>query len=609
MNRRVAIAFLSLIFMSGTGYGQYFGEQVMEKSFEQTDFFFTPYRLVPFGIGTFRNSVAGVLDDPLLNLDVNPAYLYRDSARAGYGYLDFRTARDIQDRSSIYFPYPILADRAIDARSFMPYPLFYINTRRELEPVISAAYLLRPAEGALHRLSLGLTYQLVSQDEKYYPIPQDIYKEVLGSDYLGVRTAGADNIPTVDKFTGTDNIHQEGHFASLFAGYDINQDLKVGAKLGRVTFSRNGSYGSQNLWDSYYSINSSSLWRNSEARSQTYAHWELIGGINYRIDQEYSAGLSGGRLWGDASQALTRSDSSYWSYGSIGSTTQGWSVNSSSGGQIQLWDHAGKTSLIGADLRAQVSPAQLLQFHYQYTRQNTDITLGGLIRDTSYGLFRYQWDTTVYRYASNYALSDRRNGSGTTVGDVHRAVGSLQWNINKNVKLSIGLQYESRSTQTNTTESVLAGMHSRSSSTGSYPYNYFDSTVESKMLLWDFRTKLTQFTVPVFFTIRTSDVVELMFGLNRSVSNWETDDVTLALFDYRASANTQDTSRMVNFGERYTQPPERVSDIRTTLIAGLTVAPSDVFNVRFLVVPNFVQSYTGTDLSDLQWWMSVNVLP
>src|ERR1041384_5250883 len=609
MNRRIAIAFLFLIVMSGVAKGQYFGEQVMERTFEQTDFFFSPYRLVPFGLGTFKNSVEGVLDDPLLNLDVNPAYMYHDSAKPSYAYLDFRSSRDIQDRRNIYFPYPILADRSINASSLIAYPLFYINTRRELEPVVSAAYLFRPTEGALQRLSLGLTYQLVSQDEKYYPIPQDIYKEVVGADYLGVRTAGAENIPITDKFAGSDNIHQQGHFASLFTGYEINQDLQVGAKVGRVTFNRNGSYGSQNVWDSYYSINSSSLWRNSEARSQSYGHWELIGGLDYRFAQNYSAGFSGGHLWGDATQALTRGDSSYWSYGSIGSPTQNWSVYSSSGAQTQLWDHAGRTSMVGADLRAQVSPAQLLQFHYQFTHQNVDITLGGLIKDTSYGMSRYQSDPNLYTNASDYALSDRRNGSGTTTGDVHRAVASMQWNINKTVKLSIGMQYEDRSARTNTAEGVLAAMHSRSASTGSYPYNYFDSTAESKTLLWDFSTRLTQFTVPVFFTIRTSDVVELMFGLNRSVSNWEADDVTLALFDYRASANTQDPSYRVNFGERYTQPPERVSDIRTTVIAGLTVAPSNGFNIRFLVVPNFVETYTGTDLSDLQWWMSVNVMP
>lgn len=609
MNCSFKVTLIFSLFAFNTSLGQYFGEQVMEKSFEQTDFFFTSYRLTPFGMGTFRNSVSGLLDDPLLNLDLNPAYLYRDSAQSSYVYLDFRSAKEIRDSRNIYYPYPIFAVHSIDAARFVPFPRFYVNTRRELEPVVSAAYLLRPAEGVFSHMSLGVTYQLVSQDEKYYPIPQDIYKSVLGADYMGVRSAAAENIPIVDKLSGTDNIHQEGHFVSLFAGYEIDPALQVGAKLGRVSFDRDGSYGSQNVWEYYYSTAGTSLWRNKEARSQSYGHWELTGGVNYTFAQKHSIGLSGGHLWGVADQLLTRDDSSYYAYGPIGSVTENWSVYSSSGVQRQTWNHDGKASLLGVDLRAEVSSVQLLQFHYQYARQNTDIRLDGTIVDTSYGMSRYRWDTTGYKYASDYGLFDRRTGTGTAVGTLHRAIGSLQWSVNSNVKLSLGLQYESRIVETNTGEVVLAGRHSRQSSTGGYPYDYFDSTAESKILEWAFRTKLTRFTIPVFFTIRKSEKVELIFGLNRSASSRSVDDVTLAIFNYRARLNQNGTARKENFGERYTQPRERVSDVRTTLLAGLTVAPSDAFNIRFLVVPNFVDTYEGSELSDLQLWISVNVFP
>ncbi|TLY33719.1 MAG: hypothetical protein E6K56_00195 [Ignavibacteria bacterium] len=607
MNNTIRIAFLLLLCSSGTGYGQYIGEQVMERSFEQTDFFFTPYRLVPYGIGTFSNSVAGVLDDPILNLDVNPAYLYSDTLQRSYAYLDFRNAREIRDSRSVYFPYDIL--RAVKvSMAFYPYPRFYVNTRRALEPVFSAAYLLRPAEGAFKNLSLGLTYQLVSQDEKYYPIPQDIYNPVLGADYLGTRSAAAENVPIVDKYSGADDMHQEGHFVSMFAGYEIGPNLQIGAKIGRVSFDREGSYGSQNLWDSYYAANNTSLWRDLEARNQSYRHWELAGGVNYAIDREYNVGLSGGHLWGDADQAVTHSDSSYWSSGRIGSTTTGWNLYSRSGTQTQLWNHAGKVSFVAAHLKARVQDNQMVQFHYQYTRENTAITLGGLILDTSYGMANYQWNGMANDYASESGLIDRRNGTGTRVGNFHQATGSLQWQMNPKVKLSLGLQYEGQSVETNTSETVWAIRHSRSSSTGSYPSNYFDSTAESKTLEWTFPTKLTRFTVPILFTIRTSDAVELIFGLNRSASNWRVDDVTLALFDYRAHTSTQDTLFRKNFGERYTQPPERSSDVRTTLLLGFTAAPSNAFSLRFLFVPVFVDSYDGSDLSDLQGWISINLL-
>ncbi len=605
---RLSFAIPLVIAISSTGFAQYFGEQVMEKSFEQTDFFFTPYQLIPFGLGTFKNSVQGVLDDPQIQLAVNPAYLYHDSARASYVYLDFRSAREIRETNDSYYPYPILA-RTMVSSSFMPYPRYYINTRRELEPVVSATYLFRPTEGALSNLSLGISYQMIAQDEKYYSIPQDIYKSVLGANYLGVRSAAAENVPIVDKYSGADDMHQNGHFIALFAGYEFAPSFQLGAKLGRVTFDRDGSYGSQNLWDSYYSTDYTSLWRNSEGREQTYRHWELIGGANYTFDTKFSIGLTGGYLWGDADQTLMRGDSSYYAYGQIGSTTQNWNYWNHSANQHQSWAHDGKTYLGGINLKAQASPSQLFQFHYLYTRQNTDLLLAGNIIDSSYGMSRYQYDTTISNYTSRYALFDRRTGTGTSVGDMHRAVGSLQWQISPRVKLSIGLQYESRIVETKTNEVVVAKRYSRYASTGSHPYSYFDSTAESKSLQWDFRSKLTRFNIPIFFTIKTSDVVELLFGLNRSAANWQVDDVTLAIFDYRVQLDQRGLSRKENFGERYTQPQENESDVRTTFLAGLTVAPSEVFNVRLLVVPNFVDTYEGSELSNLQWWISVNLLP
>ncbi|MER3525289.1 MAG: hypothetical protein C4326_14915 [Ignavibacteria bacterium] len=332
---------------------QYFGERVMEKSFERMDFFFTPYRLVPFGVGTFKNSVAGVLDDPLLDLDLNPAYLFHDSVQTNYVYLDFRSAREVTTRQNLYYPsYRVYLENTIAERMWFPYPAYFITTRREVEPVISAAYLFKPGEGPLRGFAAGATYQMISQDEKYYPIPQDIYKSIIGADYLGVRPAAAESIPIVDRYSGTDEMHVRGDLFSLFVGYTITPELNAGVKAGRVLFSRAGSFGSQNLWEHSYSASSTSLWRNAEARSQSYAHWELIGGVHYTFAPTLALGLHGGFLWGDVSQALTRTDSSYYGYGPIGSTTQSWHEWVRSGNQRQLWDHEGKTSLFGVNIRS-----------------------------------------------------------------------------------------------------------------------------------------------------------------------------------------------------------------------------------------------------------------
>lgn len=608
---RMFVLTVVLLSVCSTGNAQYFGEQVMEKSFEHTVLFFTPYKLIPFGLGNFRNSVGGVLDDPLLNIELNPSYLYRDSANANYLYVDFRSSREIRSKSDPYSVYTdALSYRTSVATDILrPYPLYYVRTRTELEPVISAAYLVRPTEGAFTNLSLGVTYQMISQDEKYYNIPQDIYRSVVGNNYLGGRAAEAADIPIIDKYSGADDMNQRGHLVSLFSGYEIDPSLQLGLKLSRVSFDREGEFGSKNLWENYHSGDYTSLWSNREARVQDYGHWEVSAGANYQLSERYNIGVNGGRLWGDADQVLTRGDSSYWGYGPLGSQSQSWSRYSSSGNQRQTWNHDGRSYFAGIDLKGQVSQSQLVQVHYLFTKQNTDITLGGVIFDTSFGQSFSQWDT-VLRWTNSYQkLADNRSGSGTSSSTAHRVVGSLQWEINAKVKVSIGAMYERRTVETATSENILANRHYRYTSVGSYPYSYFDSTAESKTLEWRFNSKLSRFTLPIFFSIRASEVVELLFGLNRSLSEWEIDDVTTAIFNYRVRSNANGTTEKRNFGERYIQPKERISDVQTTFLAGLTVAPSNVFNIRLLVVPHFTDTYDGSELSQLQWWIGMSLMP
>lgn len=611
MKTRLIFLLAVLIFLSfHLATAQYFGERVMEKSFEHVDFFFTPYRLVPFGIGTFKSAVVGVLDDPLLDLNLNPAYLFHDSVQTNYVYLDFRSAREVTTRQNVYYPrYDIYLENRLDDRVRFPYPAYFINTRREVEPVLSAAYLFKPSEGPLRGFAAGATYQRISQDQKYYPIPQDIYKSIIGADYLGIRSAAAENIPIVDRYSGTDEMHVRGDLFSLFVGYTLTPELNAGIKAGRVLFSRAGSFGSQNLWEYYYSTSSTSLWRNGEARSQSYAHWEVIGGVNYTFAPTLALGVHGGALWGDVSQALTRTDSSYYGYGPIGSTTQSWSVWTRSGNQQQLWDHEGKTSLFGVNIRSHANERQRFQLHYTYARQHIDLSLTGIIYDTSYGRSWYRWDTTDFSYNSQYRLWDDRNGSGTTIGTTHLVTGSLHWQLAPNLKTFLGLLYERRVTETNTNETVLSDRFSRYRYSGGYPWNYLDSTAEAKTLTWAFSARLKRLTLPIYFTIRTSKVVELLFGLSRTMSEWRAEDVTLAIFRYRVQANRDTVVRRSNYGERYTQPPENISEVRTSLLAGATLTPSPLFHLRLLVTPTFVDTYGGAELTDWQVWFAFNLMP
>ena len=93
-------------------WGGYWGERVLEKGFEQTDFFFSPSYVIPYGIGNFAATTPGLVRDPLMDLVINPARLSLDSS-GNYLYTDFRSARTIVEESGGV--YPLMARSAMYA--------------------------------------------------------------------------------------------------------------------------------------------------------------------------------------------------------------------------------------------------------------------------------------------------------------------------------------------------------------------------------------------------------------------------------------------------------------------------------------------------------------
>jgi hypothetical protein len=596
MRRTTSTLLLAALLLPTALHAQYWGERVQDKGFEETDFFFTPNTLNPFGLGSFRNVSRGLINDPFLNMSVNPARLSLDSAGSVAVYTDVRSARTITDERSGGY-YPMLSDVAVRS-SFMPYPYYYENTRRALEPVFSGGILAR----VIPALTVGVTYQMMMQNEKYYVVPQDIYRSVAGEDFAGNKAAAASSIPITDVAGGDDKMRQRGHLAAVYASLELTDALRVGLKAGRTTFTRAGAYGTRNAWSNSYATNSSWLWGNEEARSQAYSHWELGGGIEFDFGSPGRVGLAGGYLWGDATQAVTHTDTSYSIYGTLPSG----SLYQNSGHTLQEWMHHGKTVSLGADYAVTVAPRTTLRVLYERLRTATDIGLGGSILDTSYSTYGYTYNDTLRTSGSNSILIDRRAGFGERITGSHRVLTSVEWKIDEKVELTAGAQMDWTTTDVSTTETVTMRGSSRYSS--SYDgYNWLWETGESKDLFWTFSASKTRFQVPIIITARVAPPVELMFGINR-VMSWSTiEDVTLAIFRYRLSNSNGSVTTATNFGERYTVPTEESSDVRTTFLAGVNASVSDHVNIRLQLTPNFRDTFNGTTMDELQWWISVGV--
>jgi len=405
--RGTGIFSMLMALLSTASWGQYYGERVLQKGFEQTDFFFTSSNVIPYGLGQFAGTTPGVLRDPLLDLVLNPAYLRLDSARSDIMlYTDFRAARTVKEQPSFIYPwYGVL-----DSRSslFAPYPYTYLQNRRELEPVFSGAMVGRPLGELAPGLLLGLTYQLVMQDQKYYGVPQDIYRSVVGADYAG-RTSAVDqsSMPIVDKYSGQDNMHQTGHFVSLFARQTFLDRLDVGVKLSRASFERNGSFGSSNLWDSYYSSSgSTSLWASMEMRDQGYAHWEIAGGVLLHVNDKTTLGVSAGHLWGTATQSLSNLDTSFYGY----KYDKSQSLYNRSSNKLQLWRDEGKSTQFGIELRTRIAAATTLTLFYRPQWSSIQLQSAASILDTNYSYYTWQNNNELVSSFSRYRFSDIRGG-------------------------------------------------------------------------------------------------------------------------------------------------------------------------------------------------------
>ncbi|MFH1940641.1 MAG: hypothetical protein ABIL68_00955, partial [bacterium] len=374
-------------------HAQYFGERVLEKSFERSDFFFRPHFINPYGIGDFGSVAPGLINDLLLNLQINPAYIVTDSMGNHYMYLNFRNSREIEDQNV----YPTFYEgiRGGISAEYAYYPNYYINTRKEIEPVISGATFFRPFGKKAPRITLGLTYQAIFQDEEYYEIPQDIYQSAIGYDYAGNRMSEDVDLPIVDRYSGKNDFHQEGHFVSFLAGLPVSHRFSLGLRLSRVVFNREGAFGSQNLWEAGAYSNGTSTWYYMTGREQNYGHWDLSGGLNARLSESTTIGMTSGILWGDATQDLFRRDSSDSRYGTINVNNE-WSLYSHSGRTNQFWKHDGQTVYGGINLSTRLSSSRTFVFYYRIEREDTDIVLNSSINDTSYSNHYHESTEWIY---------------------------------------------------------------------------------------------------------------------------------------------------------------------------------------------------------------------
>ena len=209
MKRLILLGIVTLLWVNGNA--QYYGDRPLEMTFEQSEFFFSPLYVNPYGTHNFGKSSVLAMEHPLLNLQRNPSNVSNfkvDSVSPNYFYVDFRNSLTVSDGGYAGI-YPLVYDYA------PRYNYYYSSKRNEVSPLLSLAYLTQlPVLN--NTISLGATYQVITQGERYYAIPYDIYRSNAGKTYDGYSYANTEEYTINDRFSGADEMYHEGHSVNLF---------------------------------------------------------------------------------------------------------------------------------------------------------------------------------------------------------------------------------------------------------------------------------------------------------------------------------------------------------------------------------------------------------
>lgn len=587
---------LILIAMPVLLYSQYNNERTAEQSFEQSELYFKSYFLNTFGIGEFKDAAVGFVDNPFLNLYLNPAYTPEIKENA-IAYLDFRgdrrTPAIVENYVVPYYydyfrrPYP-----GTD-------PRWLSTTRSEPEPIFSLGIIAFPVKEVTDKLVIAGTYQLIHRDEKFYSVPYGIYNPRFMYDAFNEKVSIQSSIPIVDRFSGKDEMMNEGHLFSLFLSYRLLDNLNFGIGMNGVSHSRTGSYLNSNR-DDYNNIdNLVSENRNLQARNQNYHHLDFNLGVMYRITPKLNIGFKGGILNGDADQDY---QSEYYSQytNNTPQVSSEWYKSYSNSNTVQNWKHNGKTTYFSFNFERNSGDGKLIRGYYSYGKTKIDLTDNSSIYDTSMYSSRYIYNSFTYDSYSVSSMRDKRTGTGSREKSNHEGTISFNWALGTKSNFTIGLHFNSYKETVFSSEPVNAFRMSQ------YRYTqpdmiYTGSTAltENKILEWEYDMKYWTIQIPVMIRFKVTDYLGLMFGVNRVLSDWEINDRTTAYFSLREREENGTIKREQNFGERYTQPANKMTENSTDFISRFDISISEALNIHLWLDPNFEDF-----VSISQWWIS-----
>ena len=300
----------------------------------------------------------------------------------------------------------------------------------------------------------------------------------------------------------------------------------------------------------------------------------------------------------------TRND--YFSQYNTPNVTPDWSYYFSKSSTTQKWNQDGKTKYAGINFSSRKEGKEFFGYA-RYSESRIDLSSNSIITDTSYNSSRwintYNNENTIYDYSGNSLVSDLRSASGLMQKKKLEYELGFRWQLTSFNTISVGLYGSSAQNEITDNEPVIALRRSdyvnNNSSGQNYSYSY--RLFENKMLEWKYSADYWTLQIPILLSFKLNDNFELMLGVNRILNAWEINDQTTAYFTVREQSNNGEVKNEKNFGERYSQPRQRITENSTDFITRLNVSITPAFNINLLVDPEFESMFRIA-----QWWLAFN---
>lgn len=583
--KNMAVIFMSLCCSIATAQNLY-QDQPLGARIEHQSFFFIPNYMNPYGVDEFSTALPGVVDHPLLHLAINPASLH-SIGNDPLVFVDYRTNKEIERR--YYYVMPAWDISVTHAQNMIvpPYPYYPYNPMRlSIEPSFSSAVLTKPFPESAPEWTIGVTYELISQSEPYYPMEiYDPYRPYP----LDLR-ASSDS----KSYFGVDFVRNKGHLAALYSAYHFSDAMSAGLRFGGTQFKRNAERGP--IISNYLSADSDSRSFFDDNRLQDHSLFDLTAGIRWVLSDNISVGATGGYFSGKLTQFEDSENSNF--YGTYNGTSA--LYHSQSLTQIdRKWENNGDGFTAGIQTTMTFSPASSIVGTYSVRNYLLHLT----IRAYDQSGYSHSNHTQSTPYHNSNKTDAYRIGRGREYGYFHRGSLAFLLQTEKKVRLSIGVVMTAQTINRNTLEGIV-GSEVTWMQDSQQPFTT-TRTKQSKDLLWDYDEIRTETQIPLMLTLPLGATMDLQFGINRRFISVEQSQQTTAHY-HRIESYRNDTLLTVEENKRLvnTYPSQdRISNTLAVLF-GLTIHPADIIDINLAGVP-----YSVNNDTHFQWMAGINVRP